>query len=231
MSELGIFIDESGNFEKDNSVNNNKLRDLYIVSFLFHDKSISIERDIKNFEDFLFRNGLDKHLPIHTMPLIRKQKPYIIFNEELRRKLFYRLFVLICKIKLKHKIFVCDKKFCSSKQIVRQKLEIYVSQMIAKNQGYFKKFDEIVIYYDEGQDYLTKILRSAFANCLENYRFKENVSQEEYRLLQCADLACSLELIKQRKNNNEYIKSVEDFFKSTNKFNKNYLKPFNSLEL
>ena len=35
MSELGIFIDESGNFEKDKS-SNNHLRDLYIVSFLFH---------------------------------------------------------------------------------------------------------------------------------------------------------------------------------------------------
>lgn len=73
MSELGIFIDESGTFEKSNSLNNN-ISDLYIVSFLFHDKSVSIEKGIKIFEDFLFRNGLDKHLPIHTMPLIRKQK-------------------------------------------------------------------------------------------------------------------------------------------------------------
>lgn len=43
MSELGIFIDESGTFEKNNSLNNN-ISDLYIVSFLFHDKSVSIEK-------------------------------------------------------------------------------------------------------------------------------------------------------------------------------------------
>ena len=86
MSELGIFIDESGNFERNNSGNNN-LRDLYIVSFLFHDKSISIESDIKNFEDFLLRNGLEKQLPIHSMPLIRQQKPYQIFNDDFRRKI------------------------------------------------------------------------------------------------------------------------------------------------
>ena len=42
MSELGIFIDESGTFEKSNSLNNN-ISDLYIVSFLFHDK-LSINR-------------------------------------------------------------------------------------------------------------------------------------------------------------------------------------------
>lgn len=46
MSELGIFIDESGTFEKSNSLNNN-ISDLYIVSFLFHDKSVSIEKVLK----------------------------------------------------------------------------------------------------------------------------------------------------------------------------------------
>ena len=121
MSELGIFIDESGSFERENSLRNN-LSDLYIVSFLFHDKSLSIEKGVKSFEDFLLRNGLSKDFPIHTMPLIRQQKPYMLFNEEYRRKLFHRLFVLMSKLKLKHKTFVYDKKFCSSKQVIRQRL-------------------------------------------------------------------------------------------------------------
>ncbi len=229
MSELGIFIDESGTFEKSNSLNN--ISDLYIVSFLFHDKSISIEKDIKNFEDFLFRNGLDKNLQIHTMPLIRKQKQYQVFNEELRRKLFYRLFVLMCKLKLKHKAFVFDKKFCTSKQNIRQRLEMYIRKIVTENYNYFKKFDEIVIYYDEGQDYLTKILHNAFSTTLSNYRFKTNVNQENYRILQCADMVCSLELIKQRQKNNEHIKAIENFFISERKFNKNYGKAYNDLEL
>ena len=44
MGELGIFIDESGFFETNISQDRN-LKDLYIVSFLFHDKSISIKED------------------------------------------------------------------------------------------------------------------------------------------------------------------------------------------
>ncbi|MBR1617769.1 hypothetical protein IJ670_06410 [bacterium] len=230
MSELGIFIDESGNFEKNNSVSNN-LSDLYIVSFLFHDKSLSIDNGIKNFEDFLLRIGIDKHFPIHTMPLIRKQKPYNIFNEEFRRKLFYRLFVLMCKLKLKHKTFVCDKKFCTSKKIIRQRLAQYIRQMVADNHDYFNKFDEIVIYYDEGQDYLTKILHDAFSINLKNYRFKESVCQEDYRLSQCADMVCTLELINQRKQNGEHIKAIDNFFISDNKYNKNYAKAYKNLEL
>jgi len=229
MSELGIFIDESGSFDINNSSNDN-LRDLYIVSFLFHDKSISIETRVKNFENFLLSRGLNKHMPVHAMPLIRQQKPYLVFNGELRRKIFYNMFCLMHKLNLKHKTFVCDKRFCNSKQNIKQHLEVYIKQMISNHYEYFKKFDEIVIYYDEGQDYLTKILHKAFSNNLSNYRFKENICQEEYRLLQCADMVCALELIKQRKEYHEYIKAVDKFFISGNKFNKNYGKAYSNLE-
>ena len=82
------------------------------------------------------------------------------------------------------------------------KLEQYIKQIITDNYDYFKKFDEIVIYYDRGQNYLTKILHNAFSKNLNNYRFKEDVFHGKYILLQCADMVCSLELIKQRKENN-----------------------------
>lgn len=78
---------------------------------------------------------------------------------------------------------------------------------------------------------MTKILHSAFSTTLSNYRFKKNVNQENYRILQCADMVCSLELIKQRQKNNEHIKAVENFFISERKFNKNYGKAYNALEL
>ena len=85
-----------------------------------------------------------------------------------------------------------DPSFQKGSQLKRVLYEI------RDNYDYFKKFDEIVIYYDEGQDYLTKILHSAFSTTLSNYRLKKNVNQENYRILQCADMVCSLELIKQR---------------------------------
>jgi len=229
MSELGIFIDESGSFERE--ILKNNVSDLYIVSFLFHDKSVLIDKEIKSFEDFLSRSWLNNNFIIHTMPLIRQQKPYKLFTEEFRRKLFYRLFLLMRKLKLKHKTFVCDKKFCSSKKVIRQKLELFIEQMIKNNHDYFNKFDEIVIYYDEGQDYLTKILHNAFSKSLKNYRFKEGVSQEYYRLSQCADMVCSLELINQRKQNGEHIKAIENFFVSDRNYNQNYRKAFKNLEL
>lgn len=229
MSELGIFIDESGIFETTHK--KNELRDLYIVSFLFHNKSQQIDKPIEEFEKFLVENGFDSQIPIHTMPLIRQQKPYSEFDGNQRRKLFHHLFQFMRKLKIKHKTFICDKKYCHNKQAIKNNLEFYIKQIITDNYDYFKKFDEIVIYYDRGQNYLTKILHNAFAKNLNNYRFKEDVFQGKYRLLQCADMVCSLELIKQRKEHNEHLKAVEDFFKSANKFYKNYIKTYNELEL
>ena len=230
MSELGIFIDESGIFETNNS-NKDKLRDLYIVSFLFHNKSLLIDKHIQEFEKFLVENGFDAQIPIHAMPLIRQQKPYSELDGNTRRKLFHHLFQFMRKLKIKHKTFVCDKKYYQNKQSIKMNLETYIKKMITDNYDYFKKFDEIVIYYDRGQNYLTKILHNAFSKNLNNYRFKEDVFQGKYRLLQCADMDCSLELIKQRKENNEHIKAVDDFFKSPNKYHKNYGKVYNELEL
>ncbi len=230
MSELGIFIDESGVFEVNNHKNNN-LKDLYIVSFLFHDKSILIDKPITEFESFLIENNFDSEIPIHTMPLIRQQKPYLELDGNERRKLFHNLFQFMRKLKIKHKTFVCDKGYCSSKRAIKHRLDLYIKQMVTANYNYFNKFDEIVVYYDKGQNYLTKILHNAFSKNLNNYRFKEDVFQGKYRLLQCADMVCTLELIKQRKQNNEYIKAIEKFFISGNKLNKNYLKTYNCLEL
>lgn len=176
MSELGIFIDESGVFEINNLKNDN-LKDFYIVSFLFHDKSDEIDIPLKDFETKLRECGFDFYSPIHTMPLIRQQKPYLELDGNNRRKLFYILFHFMRKLNIKHKTFVCDKSYCTTKQTIKQNLESYIRQMIITNFDYFNKFDEIVIYYDKGQNYLTKILNNTFSKNLSNYRFKNDVFQ------------------------------------------------------
>lgn len=230
MSELGIFIDESGTIDGKSS-NKEILNDYYIVSFLFHDKSNNIQEEINNLGNCLNFYNLDSNFPIHTMPLIRQQKPYKDLTADIRRKLFHQMFQFMRRLKLKHKTFVCNKKYSDSKQTIKNLLEIYIEQMIKENYSYFRKFDEIVIYYDEGQEYLSKILHNSFSKNINTSRFKENVCQTDYRILQCADLVCALELIQQRKKNNEYIKSIDKFFISGNKFNKNYGKIYKNLEL
>ena len=229
MNELGIFIDESGTFDVAEKDKNN-LRDLYIVSFVFHNKSNNIHDEVIAFEQYLFNMGLTKNLPVHTMPLIRQQKPYKYMICDTRRKIFYKLFQFMRKLKLPYKVFVYDKKYSDDKQAIKNNLEQYIEQLILENFEYFKKFDEIVIYYDEGQEALSKVLHNSFSKNLNNLRFKDGICQSDYRLLQCADMVCSLELITQRKSKHEYIKAIDKFFGSGNLFNKNYAKRYREME-
>lgn len=230
MKELGIFVDESGTFDVADK-NKNTKKDLYIVSFVFHDKSNPVHNEVLLFEQYIFELGLTKDLPVHTMPLIRQQKPYQYMICDTRRKIFNRLFQFMRKLKLKHKVFVYDKKYSDNKQVIKNNLEKYIEQILDANLQYFKSFDEIVIYYDEGQESLSNTLHNSFAKKLDNIRFKEDICQSDYRLLQCADMVCSLELIIQRKEHNEYIKSVDKFFGTGHLFNKNYAKKYKKLEL
>lgn len=87
MSELGIFIDESGIFEANRSQKDN-LRDLYIVSFLFHNKSTPIDDDIKAFESFLVQNGFNAQFPIPYYAVNPPAKTLYSFGRRYEKKTF-----------------------------------------------------------------------------------------------------------------------------------------------
>ena len=54
MSELSIFVDESGDFgETDNPQNN------YLVTFVFHDQNISITKYVEYLETSLINDGFN----------------------------------------------------------------------------------------------------------------------------------------------------------------------------
>ena len=64
------------------------------------------------------------------------------------------------------------------------------------NSTYFNSFDKIIIYYDNGQNLITKTINASFAISGLNYEFKKEVQPGSYRLFQVADLICTLELLR-----------------------------------
>ena len=61
----------------------------------------------------------------------------------------------------------------------------------------FSHFDSVVIYYDNGQTELTKVITSVFSSLLSNVDVRK-VKQIDYLLLQVADLACTMELLAEK---------------------------------
>ena len=85
-------------------------------------------------------------------------------------------------------------------------------------------FDKIIVYYDNGQVELNKLLASVFAIMLPQTEFRK-VMPADYRLFQVADLFCTLELICLKDEHHIMSKSEKAFFGSMRNMKKNYLKP------
>ena len=99
-----------------------------------------------------------------------------------------------------------------------------ISGFIRSHYEDFLAFDDVKIYYDNGQVEVSKILSSVFNALLPNPIFRK-VMPSEYKLFQAADLLCTLELVKLKLENNMFSKSEMTFFGNVRDLKKNYLKP------
>ena len=93
----------------------------------------------------------------------------------------------------------------------------------------FLSFDDVKIYYDNGQVEVSKILSSVFNALLPNPVFRK-VMPTDYKLFQVADLLCSLKLVSLKMENNMFSKSEMMFFGNLRDLKKNYLKPLQKKE-
>ena len=72
MSELSVFVDESGDF--------GALAahcPFYIVSLVVHDQDEPIDAQLGRLEKVMRESGFDRYGPVHTAPLIRREAPHV----------------------------------------------------------------------------------------------------------------------------------------------------------
>ena len=224
MSELSIFVDESGDFgEYDFHA------PFYIISMVIHDQSIDIEEDLLKLEREMENIGWPKHC-IHAGPVIRSEYEYKEYGLEERQKILKRLMTFIRKLDIRFKSIYIEKKHIEDSVEATGKLSKQLAAFIRANMDYFFGFDQVKIYYDNGQVEVTRILSSVFNTLLDNVEFKK-VIPSDYRLFQVADLVCTLKLTELKMENHLLSKSEKFFFKDERTLRKNYLKPLREKEL
>lgn len=222
--ELSVFIDESGDFG-----NYQNHSPFYIISLVFHEQNKSINNEIKKLDNYLAEYNLPNHT-IHTAPLIRQEQIYKNMDISLRSKLFRQLFNFIRSVEVSYKTIVVDKKMYSQQVDMTRMITMELASFIKANFSYFTQFDKIIIYYDNGQILLTKILIAIFGALLENSEFRV-ITPNNYKLFQVADLICTLALIKNKLISGKNLTNSEKiFFGSAGKLKKNYFKFFEKIE-
>lgn len=214
---LSIFIDESGDF------GTYEIHcPYYLISMILHKQNYDIAENIKSFDSHLLNLGYKKHA-VHTGPLIRRESLYSNDSIEDRRRLFNALFHFVRKLHLKYFCIKIRKKECPDTISMASKISKVLKQVLHTNEPFWNSFDKIIIYYDNGQLELTKILMSVF-NCLYTSVEFRKVKPIDYKLFQAADLICTMELLSLKAKTNSFTHSEMAFFGSIRNFNKNYYK-------
>ncbi len=123
--------------------------------------------------------------------------------------------------------YVCAKirkDECSDVITLTARISKSIAEILRSHQDFWEKFNRIIVYYDNGQIELTKILTSVFNTIYAHVEFRK-VKPIDYKLFQAADLICTMELLAEKADINSFTKSEKEFFCSVRDFKKNYLKP------
>lgn len=115
------------------------------------------------------------------------------------------------------------KSECPDVITMTGKLSKAIKNELVLHQDYWDSFDKVIVYYDNGQVELTKILSSVFNVLYADVEFRK-VQPVDYKLFQVSDMVCTLELLRLKAENNSFSKSESEFFNSVRDFRKNYLK-------
>lgn len=219
MSEkiLSVFIDESGDFGPFEAHS-----PYYLVSMILHNQNTDITENIKSFDSHLIHLGYSNHA-IHTGPLIRRESLYSNHLVEERKSLFNALFNFARKLDFQYSCIKVKKSECPDTIIMTAKVSNALANVLRSNEQFWNYFDKIIVYYDNGQIELTKILTAVFSSLYTHIEFRK-VKPIHYRLFQIADLICTLELLALKADNNSFSRSEMEFFNNPRDFKKNYLK-------
>ena len=224
--DISVFVDESGSFDPDASSSR-----YYLICLVFHDQAVDISEDVNGLEDSLVALGLGREHCIHAGPLVRREREYSNMLREDRRRILGRMMSFVRKVDFKYKCFALDKKFVSSETAIHDSLLQLLVRFLIDNANTLNEYDQLKIYYDDGQPQIKRLLGEAFALFASKTVFVQDVQPEKYRLFQVADVLCTLELLKLKLQTGERLSRSEfEFFNGLQNLRKNYLKPLVSKE-
>lgn len=222
MKILSIFIDESGDFGE-----YSKHSPFYIITMVMHNQDVDISNEIDKLNTSL-KNCEMSDICIHTEPLIRKEESFANIHPNDRRAILTKLYYFALKININFATFVYKKhEFKESLKSDTFKLESKmvkdINSFIDGNKAYFDKFEKVILYYDNGQKIINRILNYILTTNFVDYEVRK-VLPKNYKLFQVADLICTLELIKNKIETRNLSRSETFIFKSKKDFRRDFIK-------
>ncbi len=100
-----------------------------------------------------------------------------------------------------------------------------ISNFMFDNLAFFQSFDDVKVYYDDGQDVVSRALRDSVGFVLsKGVVERRRTTMTDYRLEQVADYLCTIELAAIKYSAGEDGGTYERFFGGVGAFKRNWLK-------
>lgn len=212
MKKLNIFVDETGEFGFDKNAS-----ELYGVSFTFHEQTDDIMLELNKLNERLNKLGYTKM--IHMADLICRRGDYKNFTIEKRKSIFNSIYQFSRRIPVKYSTIIVDKKYANNSRILKQQFSFEINKMINEHEIYFRKFDKIVMYYDNGQEILGTILDSIFLR-FDSFIHRIDFDHQEKRLFQVSDMLTYIDKFDYKYKNKIKISKSEKYFFSIEEIRK-----------
>ncbi|MBO4547087.1 MAG: DUF3800 domain-containing protein [Treponema sp.] len=217
MKNLSIFVDESGDFGDYQAHS-----PYYIVTMVIHEQDKDIASNINKLNSALqFFNLQDD--AIHTAPLIRREEIYANMSPNARRRIFSLLYQFVLYCDIRYKTFIFSKKEYDSVLKLQGAMGREMDLFFKDNLAYFQSFSEVILYYDNGQHELNRLLNVLLATNFSSYEVRK-VMPNEYKLFQVADLICTVELLNCKMQTQEFTQSEKLIFHTKRDFKKDFLR-------
>lgn len=217
LSELSVFVDESGEW--------GKLSEYYLITLVFHVQSESIAEHVGKYERHLTDSCLPD-IPFHAGPLFNGHDDYENVSFADRKRLFFSFFTLARNLPFRYITFAHRKSmFDGSKVRFEAQLKRDLADFFLSHLDEFQSYETIKVYYDNGQQIVTNALKASIDYALSKeavvYR---DARPKDYRLKQAADLMCAIELTSLKFDAGEDTATDRKIFKDRRDFRKNYLR-------
>lgn len=214
--ELSIFGDESGDMAG--------VSRYYLLTLVLHDQADDIREKVHRYEESLSRADLP-NIPFHSEPLMNGHGDYANLTLEQRKRLLVSFNVLVQRLPIRYRTFAYRRSEYSDPEALSGRMRRDIASMLHDELAFFQGFDEVKVYYDDGQAIVSRALYGTIGDTL----FKEAVrrtktTMTDYRLEQAADYLCTIELAALKYAAKQDGETYNKFFGGVGAFKRNWLK-------
>lgn len=214
--ELSIFVDESGD-------RGGKSR-YYLIALVFHDQADEVAEQVAEYERRLAECGLPD-IPFHSEPLLNGHKDYEDLDVETRKRLLVSFSALVRRLPISYAAFAYRRSEFMDPEKLSARMKRDISALLFDSLERFQSFDEVKVYYDNGQDIVKRALDQSIGFALSRGAVTERkTSMRDYRIEQAADYLCTMELAAVKYGAHEDGETYNKFFGTPRDFKKNWLK-------